>query len=101
MNIFTVMSNVYYVSGPGFESRAQRVVLGTFSNKEKAQKVIDEKVKSIIAELIGTENGDWGLDLDQMYEEYYDMFIIVETILDNDSEVQKLNYRKFNDYFLV
>ncbi len=91
------MSNVYYVSGPGFESRAQRVVLGTFSNKEKAQKVIDEKVKSIIAELIGTENGD----LDQMYEEYYDMFIIVETILDNDSEVQKLNYRKFNDYFLV
>jgi len=99
MSVFTVMSNVSFVSG--FEPKAQRVVLGTFTSEEKAQQVIDEKVKSIVDDLIGKEDGDWGLDLDQLYEEYYDMFLIVETKIDDESKFQELNSSTFMDSFLV
>lgn len=99
MNVFTVMSNVSFVSG--FEPKAQRVVLGTFTSEDKAQKVIDEKVKSIVEAVVGKEDGDWGMDLDQLYEEYYEMFMIVETKIDDESKFQDISYTKFNGSFIV
>lgn len=99
MNVFTVMSNVSFVSG--FEPKAQRVVLGTFTSEDKAQQVIDEKVKSIVEAVVGKEDGDWGMDLNQLYEEYYEMFMIVETKIDDESKFQDISYTKFNGSFIV
>ncbi len=100
MSVFSILGNVSFVSE--FEPKPKRVILGTFSSEKKALESIDKKIRSLISSVMEKEDGDLdSSELSHLYEEYAEMFTIVETKIDDESKFQELNSSTFMDSFLV